>query len=208
MHHVHAWSPGRSEKAVRSPGTGVRDGCKLPQRYWESNTEPSLRHLAFKKKNLPFLYSFPPLFLSYPLLSLSSPPSLTFPSSTSSSLLPFSSLLLLSFLFSLSPSVLHPFLVPSLTVWLPVVQAGLELLPQPPSCWDDRHVPLHCLSQCSSPGCGGQLESSGSYSGSAAMATGKVSEGKGFAQKGKAQLASYSQDRGLSPPGRACRPHI
>lgn len=58
----------------------------------------------------------------------------------------FSSLLLLlSHLSSLLLSSLFYLpLSPSLpdTVWLPVMQAGLELLPRRPACWDDRQVPL------------------------------------------------------------------
>lgn len=35
VHHMHAWCLQRSEEGVRTPGTGVRDGCKPPCGSWE-----------------------------------------------------------------------------------------------------------------------------------------------------------------------------
>jgi hypothetical protein len=40
---VHGWYLLRSEEDVRSPGTGVTDGCELPCGTWESELQSSTR---------------------------------------------------------------------------------------------------------------------------------------------------------------------
>lgn len=67
LHHMHAWSPKSPEEGVRSPRTGVIDGCESPCGPWESNPghleeepmlltiEPSILPLVcFVKAILPY----------------------------------------------------------------------------------------------------------------------------------------------------------
>ena len=39
MHHVHAWCLQRPGQGVRSPGTGVMEGCKKQCGCWELNPD-------------------------------------------------------------------------------------------------------------------------------------------------------------------------
>lgn len=36
-YHVHAWRPGTSEEAIKTPGTEITDGCEPRDEPWESN---------------------------------------------------------------------------------------------------------------------------------------------------------------------------
>jgi hypothetical protein len=40
VHHVSAWCPGSSEEGIRSPGTGVIDGCGALCGCWEPKLGP------------------------------------------------------------------------------------------------------------------------------------------------------------------------
>lgn len=40
MHHVCSWCPWNPEVDVGAPGTGDKDGLKLPYGYWGLNTGP------------------------------------------------------------------------------------------------------------------------------------------------------------------------
>lgn len=40
MSQAHVWCPWRPEKGIRSPVTGVMNGCEPPCRFWEPNTGP------------------------------------------------------------------------------------------------------------------------------------------------------------------------
>ena len=37
VYHMHAWCSWRPEEDIRSPVSGVMDGCDLPCRHWELN---------------------------------------------------------------------------------------------------------------------------------------------------------------------------
>jgi hypothetical protein len=37
VNQVHVWCPQRPEEGVRSPSSGVTDGCESPYGEWESN---------------------------------------------------------------------------------------------------------------------------------------------------------------------------
>ena len=35
VYHMHAWSLQKPEEGIRTPGTGVTDGCETPCGCWE-----------------------------------------------------------------------------------------------------------------------------------------------------------------------------
>ena len=48
VYQVCAWCSHRPEEGIRSPGTGVKGGCKLPCECWELNLGPLKEQLTFK----------------------------------------------------------------------------------------------------------------------------------------------------------------
>ena len=46
-YHALAWYLRRTEEGVKSPGTGVAKGWKLPCRYWKWTLGPLKEHQAF-----------------------------------------------------------------------------------------------------------------------------------------------------------------
>ena len=53
VYHVCAWCLWRPEEGIRSPGTGVTDGCEPPYGYWESNLGPLEEQQVLLKAELP-----------------------------------------------------------------------------------------------------------------------------------------------------------
>lgn len=56
IHHLHAWSPQMPEEGIRSLGTGVTDGCKVPRR---SKNQPWSSEWAAKVLNWQAISSVP-----------------------------------------------------------------------------------------------------------------------------------------------------
>lgn len=59
VHPLCTWCPWRSEKGIRSPGTGVRDGCDLPHRCWESNLGPIQEQVLLTTEPSPLSMKIP-----------------------------------------------------------------------------------------------------------------------------------------------------
>lgn len=83
VYYMYAWCPWKTEEDIRSPGTGVTDGCKPPCRFW--GTEPGSSARATSAFNHSCVSTAPPL-PSPPLPPPLSPPLLSLFSLLSSSL--------------------------------------------------------------------------------------------------------------------------